>query len=416
MEGLFVRKSTPYTAEDFTPNNSGIDNFSSDEIRRNPYPMYDQLRSACPVLLNPETGLWMIFDYDGVKRALTDHDAFSSNYGPDWLIFTDPPRHTKLRALISQAFTPRSVAGLEPRIRELSRGLLDRVIETGEMDLAADYSVQLPILVIAEMLGLPAADRERCKRWTDVILNMSYTISGGAEEAKVATEEFMAVTIEMSAYLGKLLEQRRTAPKDDLLTRLLEAEVDGDRLTQEQILGFFQLLLLAGIETTTNLINNAILCLVENPDQLALLMAAPDLLPSAIEEVLRYRSPLQWMYRITRRDVAMQGQVIPAGKMALAMIGAANHDPGQFLNPDIFDITRNPNPHVAFGHGIHFCTGVPLSRLEARIALTEILERLKGLELASNEPWEPRRGLNVLGPTSLPIRFEAGSKVARPVD
>jgi cytochrome P450 len=197
------------------------------------------------------------------------------------------------------------------------------------------------------------------------------------------------------------------------LTRLVEAEVDGERLTQQDILGFFQLLLLAGSETTTNLINNALLCLVENPEQLARLRAEPELLPTAIEEVLRYRSPLQWMFRQTRRDIEMHGQTIPAGKLVLAMIGSANHDPQQFRESSRFDITRDPNPHIAFGHGIHFCLGAALARLESRIALSDLLKRVKGFELASDEPWEPRKGLHVHGPTRLPIRFEPGRAVAR---
>jgi cytochrome P450 len=355
----------------------------------------------------------MVFDYDGVKRLLTDHAAFSSRYGPDWLIFADPPRHTKLRALISQAFTPRSVANLEPRIRELSRDLLDSIIERGEMDLAADYSVPLPTLVIAEMLGIPAASRPRFTRWNDVLLDMSYTIPGGGDEAGVVAA-FEAATAEMGDYLAGLLDERRARPKDDLLTRLVQAEVDGERLTHEEILGFFQLLLLAGSETTTNLVNNAVLCFAEHPDQLDRLRGRMDLLPSVIEEVLRYRSPLQWMYRVPTRDVELHGQVIPAGKLVLAMIGSANRDPRQFPDPGRFDITRDPNPHVAFGHGVHFCLGAPLARLEARIALADLLGRLKGLALASGEPWQPRKGLHVHGPIRLPVRFEPGRRLGGP--
>jgi cytochrome P450 len=385
----------------------------SDDVRRNPYPVYDRLRSTSPLLHDPPSGLWMVFDYDGVKRVLSDPDAFSSRYGPEWLVFLDPPRHTTLRALITRAFTPRSVANLEPRIRELARALLDRAVERGEMDLAADFSVPLPMMVIAEMLGIPAEDHPRFKRWADAILAMSYTISGrGSEEARAATEHFLAVTAEMSAYLTGLLDRRQAEPRDDLLTRLALAEVDGERLTREQILGFFQLLLLAGSETTTNLSNDALLCFVENPDQLARLRAAPDLLPSAIEEVLRYRSPLQWMYRATRHDVEVHGQVIPAGKLVLAMIGSANRDPRHFPDAGRFDVGRDPNPHIAFGHGLHFCLGAPLARLEARVALAELLERVKGFALASAEPWEPRKGSHVHGPSRLPIRFQPGRRSA----
>jgi cytochrome P450 len=342
-----------------------------------------------------------------VKRALTDHDTFSSQVpGPgNWFLFLDPPRHTRLRALISRAFTPRSIANLEPRIRELSRTLLDRAFEREEMDLAADFAVPLPMLVIAGMLGIPAEELPRYKRWSDQILKLSYGLFGGPDEVR-GVGEFRAATEEMRVYLPELLAQRRAAPRDDLLTRLVEAEVDGERLTDEEILGFFQLLLVGGQETTTNLIDNAVLCLVENPDQLARLRSAPDLLPSAIEEVLRYRSPFQWIMRTPRRAVEMHGRTIPAGALVLAVIGSANRDPRQFPDPGRFDITRDPNPHLAFGHGSHFCLGAPLARLEARVALADFLERVKGFELASAEPWEPRQALHIHGPARLPIRIQ----------
>jgi cytochrome P450 len=378
----------------------------SDDARRDPFPLYDQIRGTSPVFREPASGLWMVFDYDGVNRVLTDHATFSSAYGPDWIVFTDPPRHTKLRALISRAFTPRSVANLEPRIREISRGLLDQAIGRGEMDLAADFSVPLPMAVIAEMLGIPPADRPRFVRWNDAILDLSHTIPGREGNAAVMAA-FEAVTAEMDAYLTEVLAQRRAAPKDDLLTRLMHAELDGERLTQEEILGFFQGLLLAGSETTMNLINSAVLCFLEHPEQLALLRERPDLLPSAIEEVLRYRAPLQWMGRVTTREVEVHGQVIPARKLVLAVIGSANRDPKQFPDPGRFDIARDPNPHLAFGHGAHFCMGAPLARLEAKVALSDFLERVKDFRRASDEPWEPRKALHIHGPVRLPIRFKA---------
>ena len=397
-----------------------IDLFSV-EMRRNPYPAYEQMRNGAPVFRLPPFDLWLIFDFEGVKWVLVDHDVFSSdlshvpgNGNPgEWFIFFDPPRHTKLRALISKAFTPRVVANLEPRIRELSRQLLDQTIERGEMDLAADFAVPLPMLVIAEMLGVPVADWPRYKRWSDVILKLANTFSRD-EEAVRTVNEYGAVTAEMRLFLPDLIAQRRAAHQDDLLTRLVEAEVDGERLTQAEILGFMQLLLVGGQETTANLLNNAVLCFLENPDQLARLRAAPDLLPFAIEEVLRYRAPVQWMPRATRRDVEMHGQVIPAGKLVLPLIGSANRDPKQFRDAGRFDITRDPNPHLAFGHGIHSCLGAPLARLEARIALADFLERVKGFALASDEPWEPRKALHVHGPSRLPIRFTPGRRAAGP--
>jgi cytochrome P450 len=383
-------------------------NFFSEDVRRNPYPLYEQVRKVSPVLREPQTGLWMLFDYESVKRALSDHETFSSRCSQlDWMNFHDPPRHTKLRALVSQAFTPRSIANLEPRIRELTLQLLEPFTGRGEMDLAADFAVALPILVIAEMLGIPTTDREQFKRWNEVILNLSYTVGRRDEMATRAQAEFVAITGEMDAYLAGLLAERRSAPRDDLLTRLLQAELDGQRLTHQEIFGFFQLLLLAGSETTANLINNAILCFIENPDQLARLKSAPELLSSAIEEVLRYRSPLQWMLRVTTKAVELHGQSIPPGGVVLPIMGSANRDPAQFRDANQFDIARTPNPHVAFGHGLHFCLGAALSRTEARIALPILLERLKDVRLASAEPWEPRKGLHVHGPARLPIVFSA---------
>jgi cytochrome P450 len=382
-----------------------VDLFSP-ELRRNPYPAYEELRSISPLFCEPQSGLWMVFDFDGVKRVLADHETFSSRCGPDWLIFNDPPRHALLRTLISQAFTPRATASLEPRIRELSRELLDRSVGRGEMDLAADYSVPLPMMVISHLLGIPAADQPRMVRWSDAVLNMSLTIPAAGGAAAEAEREFAASTAEVDDYLTNLLAERSERPQDDLLTRLVHAEVDGQRLTKDEVRGFFQLLLVAGQETTTNLINLAILCLLEHPDQFALLRQRMELLPSAIEEVLRYRSPFQWMFRFTTRDTELHGQPIPARKMILAMIGSANRDPKQFPEADRFDITREPNPHLAFGHGIHFCLGAPLARLEARVALTDLITRLAGMRLASDEPWTPRKALHVHGPTRLPIRFD----------
>jgi cytochrome P450 len=379
----------------------------TDEIRRRPFALYDQLRRKSPLLYDSSSGLWMIFDYDGVKRVLEDHDAFSSRNGPEWLIFTDPPQHSKLRGLISQAFTPRSIIDLEPRIEQLTRELLNRSLGAAEMDLAADFSIPLPITVIAEMVGVPIEDRARFNAWNDVLLRMSQVVVG--QPSGAILNEYMAATREMGIYIAALAEERRKAPKDDLLSRLVHAQVDGSQLNDQEILGFFQLLLLAGSETTTNLINNAVLCFADHADELAQLRTRPDLLPSAIEEVLRYRSPLQWMYRVARRDVEMHGQTIPAGKLVLAWIGSANHDPTHFHEPEHFDISRNPNPHLAFGHGVHFCLGASLSRLEGRIAIRHLLQAMTSFEVIGGPNWEPRQGLHVHGPSRLPIRFKTNN-------
>jgi cytochrome P450 len=385
-----------------------IDLFSAD-VRRDPYPLYDRLRAASPAHVAP-FDLWLVLDHDGVRRVLTDHAAFSSDlsHAPghgnpgEWFVFSDPPRHTRLRALIAKAFTPRVVAGLEPRIRELSRELLDAAVGRGETDLAADVAVPLPMLVIAELLGVPPEDWPTYRRWSDVTLTLANTFTRD-EAAARAVAAYRAVTAEMRAALPGLVA--RSAGADTLLARLVAAEVDGERLTLEELLGFVQLLLVGGQETTANLINNAVLCLIEHPDQLARLRAEPGLLPTLIEEVLRYRSPVQWMPRATTRDVDLGGRVIPAGKLVLPVIGAANRDPAQFPDAGRFDVARDPNPHLAFGHGIHACLGAPLARLEARVALADFLARVERFEPAGDGPWEPRQALHVHGPSRLPLRL-----------
>lgn len=392
-------------------------NLFSDDMRRDPFSAYDVARVASPVLHIAQFDLWMVLSYDGVRRALADHDTFSSDLSRipgqgnpgEWFIFFDPPRHTKLRAIISKAFTPRVAASLEPRIRELSRALLDRAAGRDEIDLVADYAAPLPMRVIAELLGVPADDWPRYRRWSDAILEIANTFARNEEAARTIAE-YRAVTAEMRAALPGLIERARSDRPEALLARLAEAEAGGERLTPEEVLGFVQLLLVGGQETTVNLISNAVLCLLEHPDQLARLRKDPRLLPSAIEEVLRYRSPLQWMPRVTARDVELHGQVIPAGKMVLPVIGSANRDPRQFPNAGRFDVARDPNPHLAFGEGIHVCLGAPLARLEARIALADLLERLGGFQLATDAPWEPRRALSVHGPTRLPIRLNSGRR------
>jgi cytochrome P450 len=383
----------------------------NDAMRRDPYPMYEQLRAATPVMHVPAQDVWLVLDYAGVRRALHDQAAFSSSVGGtrgvqfEWLLFMDPPRHTKLRAILSKAFTPRSIAALEPRIRELARGLVDACLAAGTVDVEAELAAPLPIMVIAEMLGLPASDWKRVERWADAIIGLADTIMGSSAEGAAASAEFARVNAEMQDYLATLVAERRAAPTDDLLTRLVAAEVDGEHLSELELLRFVQLLLAAGAETTTNLIDNALICLADHPEQLARLRAEPALVPSMIEEVLRFRSPAQAMFRATRQDIELAGRTIPANKMVLAMIGAANRDPAQFADANRFDIARDPNPHIAFGHGIHYCLGAPLSRLEARVVFEELVPRLTTLAYASDAPWAPRKAFHVHGPASLPMRL-----------
>lgn len=382
-----------------------------ERFRRNPYPLYSLLRRLRPVLRILRLGHWALFDYASVRRALDDDDTFSSDvsragFGTlGWFIFLDPPRHTVLRALVSRAFTPRSVALLESRIRALADTLLDPHRERGTLELIDDFALRLPLVVIAEMIGVPATEWRRFRGWSDAILGLVAAVGGGPR-AVAAAATYHRAHQEMRDYLAPLLGTRRTAANDDLLARLVHADVDGVQLTDEEILGFFELLLLAGHETTSNLISNTVVCLLDHPQQLARLRAQPELWPSAIEEVLRYRSPVQAVFRVTRREVKIAGRTLPAGKLVLAMIGAANRDPRQFAHADSFDVARAPNAHVAFGHGIHFCLGASLGRLEARVALPLLFDRLPGLAAAGRRSWVPRPSFHVHGPDRFPVRFD----------
>lgn len=354
----------------------------SEEFRRNPYPAFDRFRETSPVMKIPQGDLWLVLDYESVKRALPDHESFSNDASAaktnkfEWLLFLDPPRHTQARAAVSDVFTPAAMAELEPTIRALAFELLDRFSNLS-IDAVAEFSGLLPFMVISKIMGLPQSDLPKFKLWSEAILDLSYTVAGG-EDMREVSLRFLAANEEMRAYLG---------------------DPDIEHLR------FFQLLLVAGTETTTNLINNALLCFAEHPDQFALLKSNPALWPSAIEEVLRYRSPLQAAFRRTKFDVQIHGVTIPADSFVLLMIGSANRDRNVFSDADTFDIERNPNPHLAFGHGLHFCLGAALARLEARIALTALFSRFSNFELASDQPWTPRKAFHVHGPASLPIRL-----------
>ena len=380
---------------------------SNDEYRRDPYPVYAELRRRAPVYkVPPPFDAWMIFDYEGVNRALNDHEAFSNHVPapPNWFIFQDPPAHTRLRGLVSKAFTPRIVARIEPFIRRLSHSLLAQVLDRGRMDVATDFAAPLAMRVIAHIIGIPDADWPKFRAWSDSILKISYS-RGADDEARQVIKEFAEVAVEMNEYLTMMLAERRQSPRDDLLTHLMTAEIEGQRLAPAEILGFFQLLVVAGQDTTANLINNAVLSLLENPSQLALLRSNLRLLDSAIEETMRYRAPIQWVMRTPTRTIEMDSQSLLRGQLILAVIGSANRDSKVFDRAEEFDITRDPNPHLSFGHGVHYCIGSALARMEARIGLHDLLSNLTEIERDGDGPWEPRRALHVYGPAHLGIRF-----------
>jgi cytochrome P450 len=375
----------------------------------NPFPHYRRMRESAPVFHDEQSGSWHVFRYDDVQRVLTEHALFSSRMGGDdpsetgqlfaaSLISTDPPRHRQLRSLVTQAFTPRAVEALAPRISTLTEELLDGIASTGTADLIEELAYPLPVIVIAELMGIPAEDRNRFKLWSDAIVSQT---RGGAEDADHATNR------EMTEYFLAMIERRRSRPGNDLISNLLAAEIEGQKLSVAELLGFCSLLLVAGNETTTHLIGNAVLCFTEAPGTIERLLADPALLPQAIEEVLRFRSPVQSMYRVTAAATTLGGVPVPAGAPLVAWIGSANRDERQFQRPDLFDIHRGPTRHLAFGQGIHFCLGAPLARLEARIALTAALSRLPGLELTAGTRLERMDSTIIYGLKELPVRWQA---------
>ncbi|MFL5626091.1 MAG: cytochrome P450 [Ktedonobacteraceae bacterium] len=356
-------------------------------------------RESAPVNYNSDTGMWSVFCYQDVQRVLSEHATFSSSYmgreGPfsESLIGMDPPRHRQLRTIVTQAFTPRTVAQLAPRISEIVNDLLDRAISKGKMDVIDDLAYPLPITVIAELLGVPAEDRDLFRRWSNAIVSTSAVVG-------------LDPQTEMGEYFLTMIKRRREEPKDDLISALLAAQIDGEHLNVMEMLGFCFLLLVAGNETTTNLLGNAILCLDSHAEDWEQLRTEPALVPSAIEEVLRYLSPVQSMFRLTTTEAVVGDQVIPAHQMVLAWIASANRDEQQFPQADKFDIRRTPNRHIAFGHGIHFCLGAPLARLEAKIALEAMLERIAEIQWVKDVPLQRTDSFFLYGVKHLPVTFK----------
>ncbi|GAC1348604.1 MAG: monooxygenase YjiB [Ktedonobacteraceae bacterium] len=366
-------------------------------LELNPYPLFGEMRRSKPVHFNEMSNMWEVFRYNDVQRVLSEYATFSSSFigggGPfgESLVSTDPPKHRQLRNIVTQAFTPRTVAQLAPRITAIVHDLLNQVMAQGEMDVVNDLAGPLPTIVTAELLGIPKADRERFRRWPNAIVSTS------ADGIDPQTE--------MGAYFRQMIELRRQEPRDDLISALIAAQIDGEYLNTMELLGFCFLLLVAGNETTTNLIGNTLICLDEHPEAKEQLAAEPSLVPAAIEEVLRYLAPVQCMFRVTTTDTVVSGQEIPAHKGLMTWIAAANRDEAQFSEPERFDIRRTPNRHIAFGHGIHFCLGAPLARLEGKIALEVMLERLPNINRVRSVPLQRRDSFFLYGVKHLPITF-----------
>jgi pimeloyl-[acyl-carrier protein] synthase len=316
-----------------------------------------------------------------------------------WILFRDPPDHTRLRALVSAAFTPRIVQALAPRIADIAEGLLDEVEPTGSFDLIRDYAFPLPVIVIAELLGIPPQDRMRFRDWSIAL--------GAAIDLRTSPDVYVAAseaTGEVTAYLREIVAERRAEPREDLVSALIAAESEGGPLDEEELIAMCVLLLVAGHETTVNLIGNGVLALLRHPEQLELLRSRPDLYDGAVEELLRFDSSVQFTFRYAREDIELRGRSISRGEQVGLVLGSANRDPERFSDPDRLDVTRASLHHLAFGMGIHFCLGAPLARLEARLALETLFRRLPGLRLVE-EPLRWRPGIGFRGLEALPLRW-----------
>ncbi|MDI1430133.1 cytochrome P450 [Polyangium sorediatum] len=368
-----------------------------------------------PVQFAPDLGMWNVYGYPEALRILGDPGLFSSetmrlvpeikrsNEGN--LVRMDPPEHKKLRNLVSHAFTPKVVADLEPRIARLTHELLDAVDGRDRLELVADLAYPLPVIVIAELLGVPSSDRDMFKQWVDKMLenSLQFSLVKRSEEQDRMVEVALEQAKHLTDYLSAHAAERRRKPRADLLTKLVEAEVDGDRLTETEVANFANILLIAGHITTTMLLGNTVLCLDTNPAEKARVRADRSLVPAAIEESLRFFSPFAVLGRVTMRAVELGGKTIPADQLLMVWIAAANRDPRQFTNPNVFDPSRDPNPHVAFGRGIHFCIGAPLARLEGRVALNILMDRFPGLRLDPDAPPEFLPSPNMTGVRKLSL-------------
>jgi cytochrome P450 len=321
------------------------------------------------------------------------------------MLGTDPPEHTRLRSLVGKAFTPRIVQRLEPRMAEITESLLDEALAKREVDLVAALTYPLPVTVIAEIIGIPAEERAQFKEWSDqAVANLGVAFMSGADPERMRRQ--LALFEEMRSYLVPLAEERRERPREDLLSGLVRAEHEGSKLTHDEMITMLILLLVAGNETTTTLIGNAVQELVAHPDAQAQLRAEPALVPRAIEEVLRFASPVQFAPRRAKRAGELHGTPFRENDVLLCWIGSANRDESVFAQPERFDPARDPNPHIAFGFGIHYCLGANLARLEARVALEALLRRTRSFALAGEEPLPLHPSPVFRAVTRLPVRLE----------
>ena len=384
------------------------------EMHENPYPTYARLREEAPCYHNQEMGFWVLSRFDDVLEGYRDWESFTSTKGialeevgtasAPSMIGMDPPVQTKLRKLVVRAFNPKRVGALEPRIRALTTGFLDQFVEEGGCDLIERFAALLPSDVISTLLGAPAEDHASLRIWTETMMHRADGVSAIPKAASLASKNLLE-------YFAGLIAAKRKKPAEDLVSGLVEADLDGRRLTDPEILGFCFLLISGGNETTEKLIANTIHQLSRPPDQRAEIIANPTLIPDAIEESLRFRSPTQYMVRATTGEVERHGRKIPEGDRVVLLIGAANHDPRRFADPGRFDIKRKMAQHLAFGFGVHFCLGARLARLEAKIAMEEIHKRLPDYQVDESGVSVVHAG-NVAGLATLPISFTPSNRSA----
>jgi pimeloyl-[acyl-carrier protein] synthase len=419
------------------------------EVHEDPYPLYHRLRAEDPVHRS-DLGFWVLTRHADVLAVLRDprlsrdprhseriellrssaelDELLASEEAAPSMLFVDPPDHTRLRTLVNKAFTPAAVERLRPRVEAIVAGLLDRVAGAGAMDVVEDLAYPLPVTVICELFGVPEADHDRFRAWSRGLVRLLDPLV-----ATDALEGALRARLALRGYLRELIAERRAHPSGDLLTALIAAEDEGHQpttlvqdqdhgipegdhaerhgpartsLSEAELVSMCVLLLVAGHETTVNLIANGLLALLRDPQALAGLKAQPGLAGSAVEELLRYDSPVQFTSRHALADLDLGGRQVGAGETVVAVLGAANRDPAQFPDPDRLDLARQPNRHVAFGGGIHFCLGAPLARMEARIAIPALLARLPGLEVGPGPPVR-RDTVTLRGLASLPVTFRA---------
>lgn len=370
-----------------------------------------EMRDTSPIIWDDASANWLVFRYDDVVRVQSDYRTFSSEHtiinsasapdrqGRPSIIELDPPEHQKLRSLVTQAFSARTIAHMETQIATIVDELLDGFIERGTCDWVKEMANPLPVIVIANMLGLPAEKWPQFKEWTDAIMERS-------PNQQEASQRF-------SEHFSRAIETCMKQPGSDILSLLLNSEVDGERLTFEDVISFCFTLFIAGNITTTNVLGNAMLCFNENPEEWERLRQHPELVPTAVEEVIRYMSPFRAgpndliEGRVARNDVVLSGQLVRQGEQVQVNRLAANFDEQQFPDPERFDVGRTPNRHQSFGHGIHFCLGAPLARLEIRVVLERLLQKVQRFQIVPDVPLKQAQSTIIFGVQSLPMTFQA---------